>query len=947
MTMKTSSLLRLLPCLIISAPLTALPVRGQATYSQTVLSDTPLFYWNFDQAEVGEGILHQLAGVPLTTENDLQPIGSATRVAHGEIGSGLRLGKAASLDGSSFFQSPAALRAGKPELTGAYAVEVWIQSQSANTSTYLVNFGVDPGGDNAPALIYNFQGPALEIYGGGGGRTGAAGPAFEDQNWHHLLAVYYGNGTDGVAARTDLYLDGIPATGLDAFARRLSLDRLIVGAALPNGANSFTGNMDELAVYDLQALGLADEVAVDTWASGLVTRHRNSALATTGDPYASVVKADHPLLYWNFDEAEPSSAALQQMPLNNVAAGDNLLIPQNTPVLATHTDLGSTLKLGRAADLTGGSFFHLRPLKTDTGATELPGPYAVELWFQSQAGNEGTYPLNFGDYTAQGDNAPALIYNFGAAPLHLELFSRGGQRTALSGPAVTDQAWHHLMIAYYGGGGAGVADRLDFYLDRQNYPNIGPVNQPLSLRGLVVGAGLLNGANAFTGRIDELAIYDLSALADEAAVTAKVSAMVNAHFAAAGATVPAAVVTLASQPQSKTANIGESVVFSVAASVTGTSEPLTYQWFRDGLAIIGEVSDTHTTPTLALSDVGAHNYTVRVAAGAAFKDSAAAVLTVNAPPALPQTAYAKTVIADAPLLYWNFDEASGPARQLMPLGFEPEAGVNDLLPTPAAGRVDHAVQPGSPSLGYAAGFGGNGHFKTMLDSGLSELSGPFGVEFWVQSLAANPGTYLVNFGNYGAPGGDNAPALIYNFTSGFLELFGPSRTAANGPMLPDSEWHHVMYVYYGDGSNGLAPLVEIYLDGAASSIGNSTAWRINLAGLVVGAALPSGVNGFTGNMDELAVYDFSTAADETALRSKVEGLISRHLLASTGAVITPATLDIRTSGTSAILTWPAMAGVMLQESPDLSAWTTVSGAVSPLTVPLPASGRKFYRLARP
>lgn len=956
--MKSSSLFRLrtLPGLVLAAAglltasLTTAPVAmAQTDYAKAVTADNPLFYWNFDQAEVGDGILHTRPGSAVTTENDLQPMGSSTRVTHASLSSGLRLGSAASFDGQgSFFQSLGVLRTGKTQLAGAWAIEFWLKSDGAGTKAYLVNFGVSPGGDNAPAVIYNFKPSVVEVYAAGNGRTDEEGPTFDDTNWHHVMAVYYGNGTDGVAARTDIYLDGVATSGLAPVSRRLSLDRLLVGAALPSGADPFAGNLDELAVYDLQSLGLADEAAVDNWASALVTRHRTSAAAAAGETYTNVVKADKPLLYWNFDEAEPTAPALQLMPVPDAAAGENRLVPEKTPVLTTHEELASGLKMGRAADLSGGSFFHVRPLVTEDAITSLPGPYAVEMWFQSQAGNEGTYPLNFGDYINQGDNSPALIYNFGAAPLHLELFN-GAQRTGMAGPTVADQAWHHLVIAYYGGGGLGVADRLDFYLDRQNYPNAGAVNKPLSLAGMVVGAGLLNGANAFTGRIDELAIYDLSALTDEAAVTAKISSMVNTHYTASGAATPETVITIGTPPQSKTASIGGSVIFTVAATVTGTNEPVNYQWFRDGIALTGEITETYTTPALQLRDVGDHTYTVRVSAGAAFKDSTGAVLTVTAPPALPRTSYASQVIADAPLLYWNFDEASGPALQLMPLGFEPTPGANDLKPSTAAGRLDLAVEGGSPGLGYAAELAGNGHFKTLLESGLSELSGPFGVEFWVRSLAANPGTYLVNFGNYEAVGGDNSPALIYNFNPGYLELFGPSRTATEGPTLPDNEWHHVMYVFYGSEAVGVAPLVEIYLDSTAYSIANpGTSWRINLAGLVVGAALPSGVNGFTGNLDELAIYDFSAAADETSLRTKVTGLITSHMLASTGVVSTPASLNIQVSGTNAILTWTAGAGILLQESPNLAAWTTVTGAASPFTVPLPTGGgKKFYRLAAP
>jgi hypothetical protein len=55
------------------------------------------------------------------------------------------------------------------------------------------------------------------------------------------------------------------------------------------------------------------------------------------------------------------------------------------------------------------------------------------------------------------------------------------------------------------------------------------------------------------------------------------------------------------QPASQTVNVGQTATFSVTASGTG---PLTYQWFKNGIAISGATSSTYTTPGTVLGDTG-------------------------------------------------------------------------------------------------------------------------------------------------------------------------------------------------------------------------------------------------------------------------------------------------------------------------------------------------------
>lgn len=84
-----------------------------------------------------------------------------------------------------------------------------------------------------------------------------------------------------------------------------------------------------------------------------------------------------------------------------------------------------------------------------------------------------------------------------------------------------------------------------------------------------------------------------------------------------------------SQPVSQTVTVGQTATFSVSASGTG---PLTYQWYKNGVAISSATSSTYTTPATALNDSGAV-FTVTVSNLAGSMTSTPATLTVkNLPP---------------------------------------------------------------------------------------------------------------------------------------------------------------------------------------------------------------------------------------------------------------------------------------------------------------------------
>ena len=510
-------------------------LHAQTSYSTIVSNDTPILYWNFDEAS---GNAREIMPVSLpTTINDLVPIATATRVSHASLADGLNLGNAASfLVGDYFIVQNLALSTNA--LRGAWMLEFWMRvqgSQEFQRNNYLMNFG--GGGGNTPTVLYDYVGGAqpregLELF-GGGGRT-AAGPLVTDQNWHHVLFAYYGNGTNGVADQVDIFVDGtnaaqnVRATFFSSATSALTLTRFVVGTSAPQfaGFDGFEGNLDEIAIYDLR--NFTNQLQVATKASQVASNHFN--LAHSVQSYAQGVLTDAPILYWNFDEA--SGNALQLAPVATPPV-QNDLTPNGGAGRLSHTTANSGLALGNAAHIPVGGYFNIGQITFSTNA--VAAPWLVEFWMQaegSQAAQRNDYLINF------GNNAPAVLYDYvgGAQPRGgLELFRAGGRSGA--GPVVADAKRHHVLVAYYGDGLTGVADRLDIYLDGTNAAqNVrATFASSLTLSSLFFGTSEARFASpdGFEGNLDELALYDLASLATENGVTAKAADIAARHFAAA------------------------------------------------------------------------------------------------------------------------------------------------------------------------------------------------------------------------------------------------------------------------------------------------------------------------------------------------------------------------------------------------------------------------------
>ena len=162
---------------------------------------------------------------------------------------------------------------------------------------------------------------------------------------------------------------------------------------------------------------------------------------------------------------------------------------------------------------------------------------------------------------------------------------------------------------------------------KKDYFNCIPVPPGLTINTNIGGTGYITGTPTTVG------VYPVTLYAGNTSYPKPVTYDATITITAVG--TPPAITT---QPASQTVTAGANVTFTVAA--TGT-DPLSYQWRKDGADLGGATGATLTRNSVTASDAG--NYTVVVSNVAGSVASSAATLTVNVPPSITAQPASQTV----------------------------------------------------------------------------------------------------------------------------------------------------------------------------------------------------------------------------------------------------------------------------------------------------------------
>ncbi|MBI2929054.1 MAG: immunoglobulin domain-containing protein [Verrucomicrobia bacterium] len=414
-----------------------------------------------------------------------------------------------------------------------------------------------------------------------------------------------------------------------------------------------------------------------------------------------------------------------------------------------------------------------------------------------------------------------------------------------------------------------------------------------------------------------------------------------------GAASPPAITT---QPTSQTVNAGANVTFLVAA--TGT-DPLSYQWKKDGADVGGATSATLTRNSVTASDAGSYTVVVSNLAGSAT--SSAATLTVNVPPSITTQPAGQTVNAGAnvtftvaaagtaPLSYqWRKDGADLAGATSATLARNSvtasDAGSYTVVVSNVAGSATSSAatltvnvppsittQPASQTVNagvnvtFSVAASGTGPLSYQWKKDNVNIAGATGATLTLNGVTTSQsGSYTVVVSNVAGSATSSAATLTVNVLPS-ITTQPASQTVNEG-----------VNVTFSVAASGTAPL--------------SYQWKkdnVNIAGatgatLTLNAVTPSQSGSYTVVVSNVAGSSASTAATltvqqpfEVKLRFAASAILNGHFKCS--------------------LTGPINSSYIIWASSDLVHWTAVQtnrvvDGTSEYVDPTPlGSGLEFYR----
>lgn len=568
--------------------LLAIPATALAGYVELVQTNHPVAYWRL--AEVTP---------PPATSTAINRGTEGTRLNGTYLG-GVTLGQPSAItndtDTSALFSPSAGQHAeipNHPSFNNAFtvSVELWAKVTGGAGLRCAVSSLQVIGANRYGYAVCVTETGQWQFRTGRGSLTEGfnivSGPAATVGEWVHLVGVYEASGP---AAVNRLYVNGQLVADLSGRAemnqsnpQRIGASSIAFGAA----GDFFQGGIDEVAIYR-RALS-----AAEIWSH-----------YSAGTAYASRVFAAQPNGYWRMNETppDPPTTAVNAGSLGTTANGQYLNGASGGVVGAILT--GPT---NRAALFDGADDKIEVPFLTPLNAV----PFTVECWANPPLGSSQP-----GAVVSSRDNGASLgtrgwvLGKDGADRWYFWLGNGQTYPATLVGPTVRNR-WQHLVGSYDGTFARLYVDATLVEVRRTNFI----ANTTRLLRIGADANELPLGAEFFQGGIDEVAIYT-NALTDD---------QVLDHFGAAGQPAPVPVgPTIIESPVNTTNYVGETVELAVSAA---GSLPLSYQWQRNGVDMLGATSPTLTITNITLPYAG--RYRARVFNSVSSAVSYEAVLSVE------------------------------------------------------------------------------------------------------------------------------------------------------------------------------------------------------------------------------------------------------------------------------------------------------------------------------
>jgi hypothetical protein len=425
----------------------------------------------------------------------------------------------------------------------------------------------------------------------------------------------------------------------------------------------------------------------------------------------------------------------------------------------------------------------------------------------------------------------------------------------------------------------------------------------------------LTSPDYWEGKLDEVAYWTRSLAANE--VFALYAAGVSGQPVSDADDFLNSPPIIISQPESLSAVLQDP--FTLAVTVASPSVP-TYQWRKDGTAMVNATDRLYTDPSAVLTDAG--DYTVVVTANSLSVTSAPATVTVVTPPIQPEVGM---------IVHLKLDEASGSSAADASGNGNTGTLLNFLDPDASwmPGILDGALNfsQGAPAADAVM----------VPDLGTLEFGpNPFSLSLWAKGAAAQ-----VNSGGLLCKGVGGQESYCVDYVNGSFRFFVrdsagqvPGNVQINAGVGPNDEWQHLAVIY--DPAVGQS---RMYVNGVLrGTAATAPSVYYNGSSLDIGARQAIGGGSFA--------YPWNGLLDDVRVYGRAINPLEVRALTYHG--IAPA-LTITGDGASVTLTWPLEAiGYELVSRADLAtgAWTVVPG-VTGNSIALPATGAaKFFALRR-
>ena len=461
--------------------------------------------------------------------------------------------------------------------------------------------------------------------------------------WYHVAAVRGSN-------FTQLYVNGVLEVQTNvAFAQDYGTQPLFFGTSGQSfWDHKFRGNLDEVAFYnrplssnEIAAIFLAGNAGKCKGAT-ITTQPQNATLGVGANAQFTVTASGiAPLSYqWRFNGANLAGATNTSLTITNIqpANGGNYTVVASN-FLGSATSSVAVLSVLLPPSITFQPVSRTNVAGTDASfsvaATGTPVP--GYQWRFNGANISGATDANLLLSNVQAGNAGN--YSVVVTNLVGSVTSSVAILTVWFPPAITSQP----------------SSRTNITGSDATFIVIATGTAPLSYQWQF-GGNNIAGATSSALTVNNV---QLANAGNYAVVVTNVAGSLASAVAALTVWAPPAITA---QPASRTNLTGSSANFSVSA--TGTA-PLSYQWQVGGVAIVGATASTLTLNNVQLSDTG--NYSVAITNVAGSLTSAAAALTVWAPPAITTQPLSRTNITGsdttfnviaagtAPLSYqWQF-----------------------------------------------------------------------------------------------------------------------------------------------------------------------------------------------------------------------------------------------------------------------------------------------------